>query len=452
MDNDQGSVRSQLNLTLTEPPIVTNLTGGDVVATFKGRDAEGEDRFARFNLPSDTSVNSLYDFVDKAEKAGSVDLDGFWKTRRYNDADSVERTRLEFVITDIEPKREAERQVESAKAAPEPAQASAPEKVEAGKSDARQASIALLASKDDLDKAILQMETAKAAPGATPVAAALATYAEAIAQPQYEAAGDGKFKRTGEVLSGMPALTALRQDFGEFAHRNIYIDAARASAIEAKLEGDLSPQAKATLKDAQGMTSERRAEARAAKAPEPTLATAPPAPAKAPVKAKSATEAKAAPAKAPVLTAAKTASAAPSSIAHQKDPLILTASIGEIKAATTSKAGLNSAVASTLRTFGAAVSQPEWKAKAGGGFEKTGKLFKGMAGLKMLVDGFGKGAYRNIMLDKAVVTDIMMAMPDTTKSNDAMAAALESSQKRRDEMAASKTTKPKVKQRDRDRD
>lgn len=455
MENDQGSERTRLSLSLTEPPLVTSLTGGDVVATFKGRDPDGEDRFARFNLPQDQAVNSLYDVAEKAEKEGSIELEGFWKTRRYQDAERVERTRLEFVITDFSPQREASIQAGAvtteAKSPAEPA-AAAPQsgKDEAapagpGRAEgAKQASIALLASRDDLDGAIAQIESGKPGKGASSVASALATYAGAIAQPQFEPAGNGKFKRTGEILSGLPALRALRDDFGAFKDRNIYLDSARAEEIGAKLGSDLP--GRASLKDAQALTAERRAENRAAKAPEaPAKAeAAPPAKAKATAKEQ------------PVArkpTAAPAPKATPSAIAHQSDPLILTASAGEIKAATTSKAGLNSAVASTLRTFGAAVSQPEYRAKPGGGFEKTGKVFKGLSGLKMTLDGFGKGSYRNIMLDKAVVTDIMMAMPDTAKSNEAMAAALSASQKRRDEMSAARNAaRTKTKQKDRDRD
>ena len=448
MENDQGSERARLNLTLTEAPIITSLTGGDVVATFKGRDPEGEDRFARFNLPQNQSLDDLYRVADKASFEGSVDLEGFWKTRRFQDAERIERTRLEFVITDLEPKREAAIQAGAVtQAPPEATREIAPKPAaEAAAPDARKASVALLATSGDLDSAILQIREGKPAPGATPVAMALATYADAIAQPQFEPAGDGKFKRTGEVLSGLSALDALKADFGAYKERNVYIDSGRAGEIAAGLGKGAD-----ILKEAQSLTAERRSENRAAKAPAESPAKADAKGKRTPPVAAKAENPKAA--ESGKATAAPKAKDSPSSIAHQSDPLILTASAGEIKAAMTSKAGLNSAVASTLRTFAAAVSQPEYRAKSGGGFEKTGKVFKGVSGLKMTLDGFGKGAYRNIMLDKAVVTDIMMAMPDTSKSNGAMAAALSASQGRREEMGAARNAaKAKTKQRERDRD
>lgn len=447
-DASQGASTERLNLSLSSAPFITTLPSKQFIATINGRDGDGEDRVARFSAPKNVDQDGVQKILDDAFAKGSIDLEGKWETRRFR-VEGQARSAVEFVVSNLEPgPAKAVGEVEK------PAEAAAPKRP-AGKA------IAVLAGPEEV-KAALDIIKGGQIERASSVTEALVLYKEALEQPIYEPLGNDKFKATGRYANGAGALEMIDADFGGASrHRNIYISSEKAEAILDKLAPDHADTQRKILEDALEQTRERRAQARESKA---APATEPVSNAKAPEGAKAVEPAVAkepsAPAKPPKealsdKSEAKVADPArSSSVAHQADPMLLTASLPEIKAAIAGKQQLNSPVATMLKTFATAVSQPEWAKRADGkGNEKTGVVHQGADGLKHVAANFGTEGFRNVYIDKGRATDVLMALDDGGKTNATMAAALEKSRERRLQMKAEKTAaKPKVKVRERDRD
>lgn len=122
--------------------------------------------------------------------------------------------------------------------------------------------------------------------------------------------------------------------------------------------------------------------------------------------------------------------------AFEKSPLVITASLDEVKRAMGSgKLGPGDDVAKTLRMTLPAIQQKEWRKKADGkGFEPTGRTFSGAEGLKIVADGFGSQPYRNITLDRQAANAIAKKAPKGMY--DAYLTAEAQSEERRAEMKA----------------
>lgn len=453
-DASQGSTIERINLTITSAPLITHLPQNKFVATIVGTDQDGESRTARFNAPKGADSENVQKRLDEAFSKGSIELEGIWVTRRFKSGDAT-RNAVEFSVSDLDPKPIAQGKEGASQAA---SQDATPAKRPATKS------IAILATKAEVDAALEQITTGRVTKDSPPVTKALVLYREALEQPLYEPIGNGRHRGTGKFALAEEALKSLSEDFGTYGQRNVYINETKAADIIARMtlddaerlaKDENAPQRaagqKKILDDAITATQERRAIARTA-----------------PAQAEQGAEPKSAPANEATQVAAPAKSATPpaqehrpaadpkkaASIAHQADPMLLTASLAEIKAALTSKATLSSPVAQTLKTFAEAIKQPEWRKRADGkGNEKTGVFFNGEDGLRDLIKNFGSQTFRNVYVDKEKATDVLMRMDDTTKVNDAMAAALEKSKERRIQMNAAKAAeRPKVKQRERDRD